>query len=322
MRATLGAVCTASFRSVLLHSGQLRSRIVWSYLTTIPFIIVSVVCIAFRPICSYFSGPDANNQYMYYFQMTSGSLPNAAGAMKYCTFADGQDSGNSMGQGEISGDTCFPIGLVAQQSWVIDTSQNPQVITITFSGGQEGRQSVVTVTCDPSADDPAFVVKGETRTMVYQVDMTSKYACGGPAPPPETSTTTVSSTTTASPTSVTTTSTTTASSTTTISTTYTATTTQISTIIAIGGGKGDSGSKRVTTVLAVLLAAVTFIFAVALLVLVTRIRKLATQNVHLQKEARGNRGESVETTSNPLHQGGHNTYEEPLFGQEAIYTEA
>jgi hypothetical protein len=121
---------------------------------------------------------------MYYFQMAGGGLPNAAGAMPYCTFADGQDSGNSMGQGEITGDTCFPIGLVAQQSWVIDTSQNPQVITITFSGGQEGRQSVVTVTCDPSADDPTYTVKGETRTMVYEVDMTSKYACGGGPPSP------------------------------------------------------------------------------------------------------------------------------------------
>jgi hypothetical protein len=90
-----------------------------------------------------------------------------------------------IGQGEITGDTCYSVGLVAQQAWEIDTSQNPQVFTITFSGGQDGRQSILTVTCDPSGGDPVFTVKGETRTMVYEVDVTSKFACSsGPAPPP------------------------------------------------------------------------------------------------------------------------------------------
>ena len=108
--------------------------------------------------------------------------------MPYCTFAAGTNQGNSAGQGEITGDSCFPIGLVAQQSWDIDTTQSPQVIQVTFSGGQEGRQTVASVTCDPSADDPTFTVKGETRTLVYEVDITSKFACGGgppsPGPPP------------------------------------------------------------------------------------------------------------------------------------------
>jgi hypothetical protein len=89
-----------------------------------------------------------------------------------------------IGQGEITGDTCYSVGLVAQQAWEIDTSQNPQVFTITFSGGQDGRQSILTVTCDPHGGDPVFTVKGETRTMVYEVDVTSKFACGGPIPPP------------------------------------------------------------------------------------------------------------------------------------------
>jgi len=133
---------------------------------------------------SYFSGPDANNEYMFYFQMTGGGLPSDDGSMPYCTFGAGTNTGNSAGQGEITGDSCFPIGLVAQQSWEIDTTQNPQVIQVTFSGGQEGRQTVLSVTCDPSADDPTFTVKGETRTLVYEVDVTSKFACGGgPAPP-------------------------------------------------------------------------------------------------------------------------------------------
>merc|ERR1719272_2882759 len=133
---------------------------------------------------SYFSGPDANNEYMYYFQMTGGGLPNSQGSMPYCTFASGSDTGNSVGQGEITGDSCFPIGLVAQQSWEIDTTQNPQVIQVTFSGGQEGRQTVLSVTCDPSADDPTFTVKGETRTLVYEVDVTSKFGCSGSPSPP------------------------------------------------------------------------------------------------------------------------------------------
>jgi len=134
---------------------------------------------------SYFSGPDANNEYMYYFQMTGGGLPADDGAMPYCTFGAGVQNGNSAGQGEITGTSCFPIGQVTQQQWTIDTTQNPQVIQITFSGGQEGRQSVLSVTCDPSADSPTFSVKGETRTLVYEMDVTSKFACsgGGPAPP-------------------------------------------------------------------------------------------------------------------------------------------
>merc|ERR1711935_101671 len=133
---------------------------------------------------SYFSGPDANNEYMFYFQMTGGGLPSDDGSMPYCTFGAGTNTGNSAGQGEITGDSCFPIGLVAQQSWEIDTTQNPQVIQVTFSGGQEGRQTVLSVTCDPSADDPTFTVKGETRTLVYELDVTSKFGCSGsPAPP-------------------------------------------------------------------------------------------------------------------------------------------
>jgi len=133
---------------------------------------------------SYFSGPDANNEYMFYFQMTGGGLPSDDGSMPYCTFGAGTNTGNACGQGEITGDSCIPIGLVAQQSWEIDTTQNPQVIQVTFSGGQEGRQTVLSVTCDPSADDPTFTVKGETRTLVYEVDVTSKFACSAPPPSP------------------------------------------------------------------------------------------------------------------------------------------
>ena len=134
---------------------------------------------------SYFSGPDANNEYMFYFQMTGGGLPSDDGSMPYCTFGAGTNTGNAAGQGEINGDSCFPLGLGAQQSWEIDTSQNPQVIQVTFTGGQEGRETVLSVTCDPSADDPTFSVKGEnTRTLVYEVDITSKYACSGSPSPP------------------------------------------------------------------------------------------------------------------------------------------
>jgi len=132
---------------------------------------------------SYFSGPDANNEYMFYFQMTGGGLPSDDGSMPYCTFGAGTNTGNACGQGEITGDSCIPIGLVAQQSWEIDTTQNPQVIQVTFSGGQEGRQTVLSVTCDPSVD-ASFTVKGETRTSVYEVDVTSKFACSGSPSPP------------------------------------------------------------------------------------------------------------------------------------------
>ena len=116
---------------------------------------------------SYFSGADANFEYMFYFQMTGGGLPSDDGSMPYCTFAVDRAHGNAAGQGEITGDSCFPIGLVNQQSWEIDTTQDPQVIRVTFSGGQEGRQTLLKVTCDPTANDPTFFVLGETRTLVY-----------------------------------------------------------------------------------------------------------------------------------------------------------
>jgi hypothetical protein len=142
------------------------------------------VTINLLQICSYFWGPDSANEFVYYFQMDNGGLPSAAGAMAYCQLAPGHDTGNAMVQGEITGDKCLDIGAVSDQVWEIDTSQNPQVITITFSGGVDGRTSVVAVTCDPSANYPAFVVKGETRAMVYEVQMTSRFACGPPPSPP------------------------------------------------------------------------------------------------------------------------------------------
>ena len=46
---------------------------------------------------AYFSGPDANNDYMYYFQMTGGGLPSDDGAMPYCTFGSGAANGNAVG---------------------------------------------------------------------------------------------------------------------------------------------------------------------------------------------------------------------------------
>lgn len=132
--------------------------------------------------------------------MTGGGLPSDDSSMPYCTFGSGANTGNAFGQGEITGDSCFPIGLVAQQSWAIDTTKPPQVIRVTFSGGQEGRQTVLSVTCDPAADDPTFTVKGETRTLVYEVGITSKFACEPPATtatvPITIATTTMSTTTT------------------------------------------------------------------------------------------------------------------------------
>jgi len=132
----------------------------------------------------YFSAPDQDSEYMYYFQMTNGGLPSDQGAMPYCTFSEGKEQGNAVGQGQIEGDACFPIGEVAQQSWEIDNSNGQaQTISITFAGGEEGRQTIIVATCDPTADNPTFQVKGEIRTLVYELDITTKYACGGSGPP-------------------------------------------------------------------------------------------------------------------------------------------
>jgi hypothetical protein len=107
-------------------------------------------------------------------------------------------------------------------------------------------------------------------------------------------------------------------------TTTTTSSSTVTTTTSIGDTKGGSSSKPRTIVLAALavLAVLTSISAVAVFVLVTRNRNLATQIVHLQQEARGNRLESEQTTSNPLHQGVDSMYEDPVFGQEAIYTQA
>lgn len=136
---------------------------------------------------SYFSAPDSNNKFVYYFQMTGGGLPSSPGSMAYCTFSSGLENGNAAGRASINGSSCFPIGAVSQQSWEINITHNPQVFHITFSGGLEGRQTILSVICDPNADDPVFSVKGEVRPMVFQFNMTSKYACNPinpPTPPP------------------------------------------------------------------------------------------------------------------------------------------
>ena len=49
---------------------------------------------------------------------------------------------------------------------------------------RRGRQTVIVATCDPTADNPTFQVKGEIRTLVYELDITTKYACGGGGPSP------------------------------------------------------------------------------------------------------------------------------------------
>ena len=86
---------------------------------------------------------------------------------RYCQFADGMGVGHAAGQGQITGNDCYPIGQVSQQTWEIDTSVQPQVITVTFTGGEDGRQTVLSVTCDASADgDPNFTIKVSPRRAV------------------------------------------------------------------------------------------------------------------------------------------------------------
>ncbi len=75
--------------------------------------------------------------------MTNGGLPSDQGAMPYCTFSEGKEQGNAVGQGQIEGDACFPIGEVPQQSWEIDDSSGAQTISIAFAGGEEGRAFAV-----------------------------------------------------------------------------------------------------------------------------------------------------------------------------------
>jgi hypothetical protein len=129
-----------------------------------------------------------------------------------------------------------------------------------------------------------------------------------------TTTTTTTATNIAAPT-------TTTATTTTANYTTTATTKTATTIGGIDCGSGSKKNMNAKTAVAVL-AVLSFMFTVALLVLVTRYRKLSTQIMHLQQKARGNCHDPLQTTSNPLHQGYDNTYEDAVCGQEAIYMDA
>ena len=79
-----------------------------------------------------FSG--LNGDYIYLFDMVGPGIPQGALG---CTF-DLEFPTNAGGQMANSDNTCYPIGDVTQQFWTYTpgTGGLPDVITITFSGGQ------------------------------------------------------------------------------------------------------------------------------------------------------------------------------------------
>eukprot|EP00048_Salpingoeca_helianthica_P006783 m.102585 g.102585 ORF g.102585 m.102585 type:complete len:288 (+) comp14122_c2_seq1:35-898(+) len=136
---------------------------------------------------SLFQGP--NGDYNYFFEMVNNGLPSS---FTGCAFDPTQAIGNAGGQGTKDGQTCYPIGSVSEQTWTITAASetNAQSINVIFSGGQEGRQTSLVVTCDPSTTG-VFTARGETApgSLIYEMDITSCAACvngcgGGPSPPP------------------------------------------------------------------------------------------------------------------------------------------
>lgn len=76
---------------------------------------------------------------------------------------------------------CHNEGVVAGQKWAIDTSVSPQVISITFPGGE--KVSTLNVTCNQSATYSSLTYKYiDPRTAAYF--LSSKFACDPNAPPP------------------------------------------------------------------------------------------------------------------------------------------
>eukprot|EP00039_Didymoeca_costata_P013899 m.217903 g.217903 ORF g.217903 m.217903 type:complete len:298 (-) comp15894_c0_seq1:172-1065(-) len=133
---------------------------------------------------NFFSSPDGDNQWMYYFQMVEGGLPTDGGAMSYCNL-DGV-SGYAGAQGSLTQDECYALGQVSQQEWTLDDSKDPQEIAVHFTGGQgtedDARQFYNTFQCDPNNGDPTFTFDREDSGTYYMI--TTTYAACNPNPSP------------------------------------------------------------------------------------------------------------------------------------------
>jgi len=134
-------------------------------------------------------GPD---QYTYYFKMTGGGLPSTTPGQPGCAFSPGLDLGNAGGQGSADGTACYPIGAVSQQTWALANPGPFQTITITFLGGQDGREATLLASCDPNTRSQ-YSASGETapQSKIYELDTRTCAACPsislgncGGAPPP------------------------------------------------------------------------------------------------------------------------------------------
>jgi len=136
----------------------------------------------------YFTFNDAANGYFYFFQVINSGLGTTTTAnTKTCTLPS---AGYSVGQLNTATGVCYPLAQIpskATSSWSLDGSQNPQVLSVTMSGGQGGRKAVLDVACYPGATSPVVMSTNESPALTYNFVVKSccgcGAGCGGPSPP-------------------------------------------------------------------------------------------------------------------------------------------
>eukprot|EP00729_Bicosta_minor_P001423 gene1423-15845_t len=106
-----------------------------------------------------------------------------------CAFQDGHTEANVGGLAVKQSDLCFSIGKVDKQKWYLNGTSSPlnQIISVVFSGGQDGVSTRLEMTCDPDQVEPFFptTLPLQADPNVVVIPGRSKYACSNvPTRPP------------------------------------------------------------------------------------------------------------------------------------------
>lgn len=106
-----------------------------------------------------------------------------------CAFQDGHTEANVGGLAVKQSDLCFSIGKVDNQKWYLNGTSSPlnQIISVVFSGGQDGVSTRLEMTCDPDQVEPFFptTLPLQADPNVVVIPGRSKYACSNvPTRPP------------------------------------------------------------------------------------------------------------------------------------------
>lgn len=134
---------------------------------------------------TYFQSETSSNN-AFYFGLEGTGLPKS---IPGCAFQPGVNSDGNVGGLAVGSTLCFSTGKLASQQWYLnDTAgRSNQVITVLFTGGQQGLQTKLQVTCDVDQVQPLFptVLPPQTDPSVLVIPVRSKFACNdSPTRPP------------------------------------------------------------------------------------------------------------------------------------------